>query len=242
MVWRVKVRVFLIIISILQLLMIILNGIYVLRKMNKIGKEDGELNLIIKMCFSFSMIVVAFLLWRNNFEILRNYSLLILLGMFFSAIGDMIMASIIKLKNRLIGGMSFFSLAHIFYILAYLKAIAAYKENLNYLVFILIGMYIFCIILWRVFVFNSTKSLTLNMVALVYALVICTMASLAINISLTVSGAWWMTTIGALLFILSDFLIGLSEIKEKGPKNQSVWVWLTYVPAQMCIIYTLALL
>ena len=235
-------RVFFIIVLILQILMIVSDGIYVLRKMNKMRKENGELNLVVKMCFSFSMIVVAFLLWRNNFGTLRNYSLLILLGMCFSAIGDMVMARIIKLKNRLIGGMTFFSFAHIFYIFAYIEAISADKENYNYLIFILMAMWIFCIILWRLFVFNFNKSLTLNIVALIYALIICTMASFAINISLAVSGPWWITTIGAFLFIISDFLIGLSEIKEKGPKNQSVWVWLTYVPAQICIVYTLALL
>lgn len=241
-VWRIKVRGFLIIVLILQLLMISLNGIYVLRKMSRIEKEDGELNLIIKMCFSFSMIVVAFLLWKDNFQELRSYSLLILLGMCFSAIGDMIMASIIKFKNRLIAGMSLFSFAHIFYILAYVKAMSSYKENFNYLIFILLGMYIFCIILWKVFVFNSNKSLMLNIAALIYTLIICTMAAFAMNISLAVNGAWWVTTVGAFLFILSDFLIGISEIKEKGPKNQSVWVWFTYVPAQICIVYTLLLL
>ena len=51
---------FFIIVLILQILMIVSDGIYVLRKMNKMRKENGELNLVVKMCFSFSMIVVAF--------------------------------------------------------------------------------------------------------------------------------------------------------------------------------------
>lgn len=225
-------------IAIVQLIIIFTDGIFTLKKMAKLQKDNGELHLCVKMFFSFSMVIIAFLLWRNNFTIIRNYSFFIFIGMLFSALGDMIMAKVIKFKSRLIAAMASFSIAHIFYITAYIKAIIDLQLGFKFLLYILIGVYIITLVLFKKFIFNKNKSSILNKTALIYSLIIGTMTACAMNLVMNYGGGFIITLFGAVIFMLSDFLIGISEIKENGPKNQSIWVWFTYVIGQMCIIYT----
>ena len=48
---------------------------------------------------------------------------------------------------------------------------------------------------------------------------------------------FWLTALGGLLFVASDFIIGVTDIRGIKIKNANDWIWLTYVLAQAGIIY-----
>lgn len=225
-------------IAITQLAIIILDSIFMLSRCKKEGKIDGELHTVVKMLFSFSMIIIAFTFWQlNESQIFNRYLLLIFIGMTFSAIGDMAMAKLIRAKDRLIMGMSFFSLAHVFYVLSYIQITKKLDYSFNKLTIIFPIGCIVSLCIWKFFVYNKDKSFKFNCVSLIYSMVISTMAFLALNLAIESKGEFLVLAIGAVIFMISDFIISISEIKERGPKNQSIWVWITYVIAQICIIY-----
>ena len=230
-------RIFLLI-PILQFIVIILDSVYVTIRCKKEGKTNGELHTFIKMLFSFSMIIVAFVFWEtNNNENLKTYLMFIFLGMTFSAIGDMAMAKLIKSKDRLMLGMTFFSLAHILYILSYIEITKIFQYEFGGLILIFIIGYIVILGVWKKFVYNNTRTKKFNFISLIYSILISTMMFLSLNLAIESKGEFIILTIGATIFMISDFIISLSEIKEIGLKNQSIWVWITYVIAQICIVY-----
>ncbi|WP_040330468.1 lysoplasmalogenase [Clostridium ihumii] len=227
-----------IIIAIIQFGMIISDSFYKLRKCRKINVVNGELHSQVKMMFSFSMILMAFVFWECSAnEKLKPYLMLLFIGMTFSTIGDIIMARIVKVKDRLSYAIIFFILAHVSYMGSYILATSKLEGNFICLIFIIPIGYIFTTIIWSKFVKNKMKSKKINYLSLVYSLVIVTMMMISLNLTITTTTKFLLTTVGAIVFILSDLIIGVSEIKEKGPKNQSIWVWITYVIGQMCIIY-----
>ena len=63
------------------------------------------------------------------------------------------------------------------------------------------------------------------------------MGAVAFTLAITLGGRWWSTLIGAVAFVISDDLIAITDIGSVRIKNISMWVWLTYVVAQMGIIY-----
>ena len=50
------------------------------------------------------------------------------------------------------------------------------------------------------------------------------------------TGIWWIPAFGGLLFVISDFIIGVTDIGGRKLKYEPLWIWFTYV-AQMCIVY-----
>lgn len=202
------------------------------------NQSNGELHLGVRMGFSSFMIIISFILWVDNcIPNLKLYSLMILLGMIFSAIGDGIMAYVIEVKNRLVSGMTFFSLAHLFYIIGYIIATVKLGYYFSRIWIILILGYILIYALWRLLAYSKNNSLKLNIVGLIYALIIGTMALCALNLAILSNGAFLYTALGAILFILSDSLIAISEIQGKNIKYSALLVWNTYVIAQIFIVY-----
>ena len=53
-------------------------------------------------------------------------------------------------------------------------------------------------------------------------------------------GGWWLTALGGLSFVASDFLIGVTDIRETHIENANDWIWLTYLAGQMGIVYAAA--
>jgi uncharacterized membrane protein YhhN len=162
-----------------------------------------------------------------------------MLGMFASFIGDLIMARLIPLPNRLIGGMIAFGIAHALYITAYMQTIQANGAVLlNSGLFLGFGFYaVGSIGGWLALIRNPEKETAINIGALVYGLWISVMASFALALAVAVGGAFWVTALGGLLFVTSDFIIGVTDIRGISLKNANDWVWLTYVAGQMGIIY-----
>ncbi len=154
-------------------------------------------------------------------------------------IGDLFMAEVIKLPHRMFGAMPAFSGAHILYIIAFISVLPEKKPLFNYeLLAGLIFYGLVTIIVWKLYMRNPAKSNIFNYGGLVYGLIIAIMASFALSISLTHGGFWWLAALGALLFVISDLIIGITKIGNTSFRYSELWVWLTYITGQLGIIYT----
>jgi len=200
---------------------------------------NGRVPRPMRMALSASLVLAAFLIWRRSAPDVTAYTQWVFLGMCASFVGDLIMAKLIPSPNRLIGGMSAFGLAHALYVTAYVQTlhrngIAAVNAGL------LVGLLLYGlggVGGWWVFVRNPRKEPLLNAGALIYGLWISVMASFALALAIALGGTWWITALGGVIFVISDMLIGLTDIRGIHITKANDWIWLTYLAGQMGIIY-----
>ncbi|HEX7588536.1 MAG TPA: lysoplasmalogenase [Anaerolineae bacterium] len=202
-------------------------------------KNNGRLPRPIRMLLSVSLLVAAFVIWQSSGKLMAVYTQWVFFGMCASFIGDLIMARLIPLPNRLIGGMVAFATAHALYIAAYVQTIGALDAAvLNTGFWLGIGFYgVVTVVGWLALIRNPAKGASINIGALIYGSWIGLMASFALALAVVIGGAFWVTALGGLLFIASDFIIGITDIRGIQIKNANDWIWLTYVAGQMGIIY-----
>ncbi len=199
---------------------------------------NGRVPLPVRMLLSLSLVAGAFLIDRSGSD-LTAYTRLVLYGMVASFIGDLVMARVLPVPNRLIGGMAAFATAHALYIGAYTRTLHAHGLSLaNPGLGCGLALYGAGSVLgWARFIRNPQKSVTLNGGALVYGTWIAIMAAFALALAWGLGDGWWMAAAGGLLFVASDFLIGITDIRGIPIHNANDWIWLTYVTGQMGIIY-----
>lgn len=206
-------------------------------------KNIGRLPRPARMLLSFSLVLAALILWLGDLGRIEVYSQWVAFGMAASFVGDLIMARLIRLPNRLIGGMIAFGIAHGLYITAYIRTIQTISALEPYSRFDtglrtgLIAYGLITLLGWWFLIRDPQKGTAINLGALVYGLWISVMASFALALALALGGAFWLTALGGLLFVCSDFIIGMTDIHGISLKNANDWVWLTYVAGQMGIIY-----
>lgn len=203
-------------------------------------KNNGRLPCPIRMLLSFSLVVVAFVIWASGAKY-AAYAQWVAFGMLASFMGDLIMARLIPLPNRLIGGMIAFGIAHVLYIAAYVQTISAIVQSFDSaIVGLLVGFVFYGAVSigsWQLLIRNPEKEPAINIGALVYGAWVGTMASFALALAVAAGGAFWLAALGGLSFVASDFTIGVTDIRGTKIKNANDWIWLTYVMAQMGIIY-----
>lgn len=203
---------------------------------------DRELPLKVRVILSLSLVLTALSIWTSVSGKDSVYTLFVFLGMSFAFVGDLIMADVIKLKDRLVGGMLFFAVAHLLYITAYINTIHSYDKSLKTYIFYALVIFISASTLgWMNFIKNKEKPKKVNNGSLIYGYLIAIMGAFAFTLALTLGGKWWITSLAAVIFMSSDMLIGVTEIGKMKIKNVSLLVWLTYVAAQMGIIYSVLL-
>jgi hypothetical protein len=204
---------------------------------------NGRLPRPVRMVLSASLVLAALLIWNTSSAHAAVYSGWVLLGMSASFLGDLIMAKLIALPNRLIGGMIAFAGAHALYIAAYAETAGAAGATLPN-PGLWCGLFVYgaaTLAGWWFVIRNPQKTPLLNAGALVYGAWISVMASFALALATALGGAWWLAALGGLAFVASDFLIGVTEIRGARIRNANDWIWLTYVGGQMGIIYAAAL-
>lgn len=205
-------------------------------------KTNGHLARPIRMLLSFSLLVAAFAIWLGGTK-MPVYAQWVAFGMLASFIGDLVMAKLIPLPNRLIGGMLAFGIAHLLYITAYtqtMQTISSLEPHNRFNVGWLVGVIVygaFTVLGWWFLIRNPKKGTVTNLGALGYGLWISVMASSALGLGYALG--FWLTALGGLLFVASDFLIGVTDIRGTASRIQNAndWIWLTYVGAQAGIIY-----
>jgi uncharacterized membrane protein YhhN len=199
---------------------------------------NGRVARPIRMALSVSLVLAAYWIWASS-DARAAYARYVFFGMSASCVGDLIMARLLPLPNRLIGGMVTFGLAHVLYVAAYMRT-----QWLNGGTVANPGLCIGRIFYgtatwagWYLFIRNPDKEPQLNAGALVYGAWVGGMAACAVGLAWALGGAWWLTALGGLVFVASDFLIGLTDIGGAHLRNANDWIWLTYVAGQMGIIY-----
>jgi uncharacterized membrane protein YhhN len=212
-----------------QVLVFIIGWVTALQ--NKSRETNKELPLWTRLTLSFSLSGAALLFWLNHLD--SPYHRWVFFGMLLSTLGDLFMAGLIPFANHLIGGMITFSIAHVFYVVAFIQTADVtehlFTSVLIYGAFLIIG--------WIFFIRNPAESKIFTVGALLYGLWVGGMAAVGLALALKLGGAWWWVAIGGSLFVLSDFLIGMTEIGKHPLRHAPLWIWGTYVAAQMGIIY-----
>ncbi len=168
-----------------------------------------------------------------------SVALLVAAGLTISFVADLIMAELIPVPNRVIGGMVVFALAHCCYIAAWrgaavrVGASAALQRGC-------VGAALICgALAWWRWVRLPGGSL-LSWGALGYLVFLTAMAGLAFAL-VAADRRWWPVGLGAALFLLSDAILGNQVVR----KNHWPWVgeavWLSYLTAQIGLLWSLAL-
>jgi len=149
------------------------------------------------------------------------------------------MANIINMKDkRLIGGIVLFFYTHIFLIIGYTKTVMETGRSFIYLTFISAILFLLFILLWLKYILRTKSDIKVRLGALIYGLTISLMVSSSLNLAIQGGVKFFLTFLGAVLFIISDSLIAVSEIGGVRIINSKLKVWITYFLAQIFIIYT----
>jgi len=145
-----------------------------------------------------------------------------------------------------------------------------HQPNINGLVFI--GCWLFAAVVWYRVIYRAAKErTTLHLAALPYALLLATTVGAALNLTLyawdlysesnatpVVSASNIVGTesstallnlvrisvpaLGALLFFISDFILAARLFNKAYFRMIDDWIWLTYGPGQMLIVYGVGIL
>lgn len=191
-----------------------------------------NLNRFTAVSISFLYLLTAFYICS---KVKNAYSTFVSIAMIFCFTGDMLLAKI--LPGGTIVGMGTFAIAHIFFIVGYIKTIHENKGkviNKGFFIATLV-YYLYFFILWNIFLRNTPNGEAFSFASLIYGLLIATMASMAV--SLYINGKEYIkTALGAFIFLLSDSLIAVTQT-TKVPYS-GIIIWITYVVALYGIIYS----
>ena len=99
---------------------------------------------------------------------------------------------------------------------------------------------------WYFVILRGAKPTALHRAALPYALLLASTAGIATGLALQ-APAFWTMAAGATLFLLSDLIIAARLFSPEGAFGSQRHfylidnaIWLTYGPAQMLIVYSIA--
>ena len=158
---------------------------------------------------------------------------LLLIGLFFSWLGDMFLLFEDRNKLFFIFGLVCFLTTHIFYIIYFLKIKSSSISLLKkypLLLFVVIAYGVSLV--W--FLFPHLGDLKIPV--MLYAAVICTMLLCSLHIFYKVNNpANWYFLIGAKMFVLSDSLLAINKFYQPFA-YAGVAIMLTYCAAQFFIV------
>lgn len=191
-----------------------------------------KLNSFTAMSISFIFLLTALYLFL---KIRTVYSKFIFIATIFCFLGDLTLAKF--LPGGLMVGLGMFAIAHVFFISGYVKTIFEEKGKVFSKAFFIseIILFTYFIILWIIFLENTSKGISFAIASLVYGLLITTMASAGWSLWQT-DKKYLQTAIGAVLFVISDSLIAISITKTI--PHIEIAIWTTYVLALYGIIYS----
>lgn len=218
-----------------------------------------------RMASSFVLVIAAWgyvLLYRER--VYADGVGLIAVGMTCCFIGDLFMAQLILRDDRhILGGIGAFGLGHMAYIAGFLRLLAHSQPlldgRMDYSVnelnsalpqpaingLLLIGCWLFAAIVWYRVIYRPAREHTpLHLAALPYALLLATTVGTALNLTLYVWELYGVANVraavpavGALLFFISDFILAARLFNKVYFRMIDDWVWLTYGPGQMLIVF-----
>lgn len=193
--------------------------------------KGKQINKYIVMLISMSFLITAlYIFWKRK----NVYSKFIFCGMIFCFLGDISIAGFIK--DGFIFGGSMFAVAHIIFIIGYIKTIKSQNGIVFNKAFFISAIFYYSILiaLWVLKLRYIQNSGGLQIGILAYGTCIMTMASLAAALCKN-QKKYLKTAVGAVFFIISDSVIGMSYAM-KIPYSEAI-IWITYVIALYGIIY-----
>jgi uncharacterized membrane protein YhhN len=161
-------------------------------------------------------------------------SLLIAAGMILGLLGDFILAGIVL--GGLRGGMSAFGLGH----LSYISAFLVLGARLGLLSASLAAAGALCLTAggagWYLLLIRGRKSTALRLAALPYSLLLS--GTLGIAAALAAQNpTLWLLPLGGALFLASDAILAARRLNSVSFPLIEDLIWLTYGPAQACIVF-----
>ena len=173
------------------------------------------------------------------------YALLVAIGMTFGLLGDLALAGFLPGGRNVIAGIISFGIGHIFYITAMLRLAAATGLTNPparwgaLAIWLLVGLAGWYLVVLRGANARGITPGVVHWIALPYALVLAATAGLATGLALQDS-RFILLALGAALFLLSDLILAGEIFSGMTFRLIGDVIWLTYGPAQMLIVYSIA--
>jgi uncharacterized membrane protein YhhN len=184
----------------------------------------------------FLMLLLSVLFFQ---QVKSNYVLfakLIQAALFFSWAGDVVLLFTGKSEKFFIGGLIFFLVAHIFYIMAFYKVYSDKKVTMSVIKKIVICA---CFVLYMLYIFNILIASLGSMLipVLIYTMVITVMGIFAgLNAANYKSGMFATIFAGAVLFIVSDTELAFEKFVQP-ISHKGFTIMVTYIFAQYLIVF-----
>ncbi|MBL4660197.1 MAG: lysoplasmalogenase [Alcanivoracaceae bacterium] len=160
-----------------------------------------------------SLIVWAFLFAAENKLVFNR---ILILALIFSLFGDVSLMLLVINPDIFIIGLACFLIAHIIYIVLFIKIPAKQKSILRYKPYLLLPYILYgALLILFLYQQNHPDFIKLQAAIIMYAIVILTMLIAAVSLYGSISlQSYKLITVGALLFILSDSTIALSKFSH----------------------------
>ncbi len=182
-------------------------------------RENNLLQYIFKPLTMLAIILLAFV---NSSTPMNFYQQMIIAGLIFSAIGDVLLID----SKRFVQGLLSFLLAHICFIVAFSSVLST--PNLPSLVFYVAYLLGFSAVLWK----HLGK---LKLPVIVYSLTLAAMSWLALSKTIEHHNHHtFHAFIGSLMFVASDSLLAFDKFKAKF-RFAEILILSTYFLAQFFI-------
>lgn len=186
-----------------------------------------KLHYIAKPALLVSLIIFF---WKQSSHLLLNHRILMILALGFSLIGDILLMFVDQSTHFFISGLFAFLIAHIFYIILFLKSRNKSKNPLGYIILMIV---------YASGLFYLLKNGLGDMIipVLIYMLIILTMSTAAFLRRGKVNAiSFNLVFFGAILFMISDSLLALNKFYEPLPWS-NISIMLTYALAQISIVF-----
>lgn len=153
----------------------------------------------------------------------------------FCLLGDVLLS--LEGEHSFLGGVAAFATGHVLYIWLFLTHAGADPSLIFQMPFVLIVVVLLAVAIFVTpILFKGAGELRFAVLAYVPMIVGMGMASLGF----AQSGPLVLVTVGGLLFVASDLVLGLEMFALKSgtwaAKLAPFWVWATYWVAQLCIV------
>lgn len=193
--------------------------------------KGKQMNKYIVVLISITFLITALYIFLKRRSV---YSKFIFIAMIFCFLGDITLAGFIPGGFIFGGGM--FAIAHIIFIIGYIRTIRAQNGIVFNKAFFISAVfyYVILIALWIVKLRYMKNSGGLQIGIFAYGICLTTMASLAAALCKN-NKKYLKTAVGAVFFIISDSFIGMSHAIKVSYSEAIIWT--TYVIALYGIIY-----
>jgi hypothetical protein len=202
------------------------------------ARRRNRIPLLVRMLSSALMLACALLLWRGAGPRSRRAARLVAGGMGCGFVGDLVMAEVIPLPERVIYGMLSFGAGHALYMRAFLDraqgaGAARHSAALG-------AAWAVALVGWWALVRNPAISPKLNYAALGYALLLSSMSGLAASLAAQ-DRRYAPLALGGALFFLSDLILASELFRKTHVTGIGDIIWLTYIAGQALIVGTIGL-